>query len=167
METLSRWPSKPAAGLIIDIADAEQEAGDEAYSPAKTKVRSWIKAVGKRVRVFAGASAPTSIPPLQANHHVDRQFGVEMREHLAAARFFPADRVAEPDEIDLDEHQIGLAGEMLGQRSFELLGGREVDIAVGDVDRGAAKDAFAFEIGPLLMGQYLEGGGRDLSLIHI
>src|SRR3546814_11848849 len=52
---------------------------------------------------------------------------------------------------------------MLCQRAFELVGGRQVDIAVGDVDRRAAKYALALEIGPLLGGQYLEGGGGGHS----
>ena len=52
----------------------------------------------------------------------------------------------------LGDHQVGLAREIFGDRLFELLGGRQVDIAVGDIHRGAAEHAFAFEVGPLLGG---------------
>src|SRR3546814_13223036 len=59
--------------------------------------------------------------------------------------------------------QVALASEMPGERAVELVGGRQVDIAVGDIDRRAAKHALTPEIGPLLGGQYLEGGGHSPS----
>src|SRR3546814_20191967 len=51
-----------------------------------------------------------------------------------------------------------LPGEMLLERPFDLFGARQVDIAVGDVDRRAAEHPVALELGPLLRGQQLEGG---------
>src|SRR3546814_16175041 len=56
-----------------------------------------------------------------------------------------------------------MTGEIFGDRRLELIGGRQVDIAVGDIHRCAAEHAFALEIGPLLLGQHLEGrrGGHS------
>src|SRR3546814_7868090 len=88
---------------------------------------------------------------------------IEVGKEGAAARFFPADGIAERAEVDLGDAQVAFVGEMLCQRAFELVGGRQVDIAVGDVDRRAAKYALALELGPLLGGQYLEGGGGGHS----
>src|SRR3546814_20572263 len=59
--------------------------------------------------------------------------------------------------------QVALASEMPGERAVELVGGRQVDIAVGDIDRRAAKHALTLELGPLLGGQYLAGGGHSPS----
>src|SRR3989344_2504530 len=116
------------------------------------------KATSLRSRAILSAA------PLQPDHRMHRQFGVDMREERAAARRFPADSVAEAGEVHLGDHQTGLAREIFGDRLFELLGGRQVDIAVGDIHRGAAEHAFAFEVGPLLGGQDLEGGGRGHSV---
>src|SRR3546814_15293018 len=78
---------------------------------------------------------------LQAHDRVDRQFGIDVRKEVAAACRFPADRVAEADEIHPGAHQAGLTGEISGDRSLELPGGRKADIAVGEINRCPAAPA--------------------------
>ena len=79
------------------------------------------------------------IPPLQAHDRVDRQFGVDVRKQLATARGLPANGVAEEEQVHLGDHQAALAREIFLDRRLELLRSRQMDIAVGDVHRRAAK----------------------------
>src|ERR1041385_1815090 len=78
----------------------------------------------------------------------ERQVSVEMGKQRAAARGFPFERRSEGGRIDRNEHEIVLPGEMLRGRLAHLLGGGEMDVAVGAIDRGAAEDAVALRLLP-------------------
>lgn len=65
---------------------------------------------------------------------VPLQRPIEMREKRAAARWLPAQRVAEPVGNGCRQNQVGDAGEMLRGRLGRLNGGGEVDEPVGEVD---------------------------------
>jgi len=67
---------------------------------------------------------------------------------------------AESVGIDRDQHQVALAGEMLCRRLIELFGSREMNIAVGEVDRRPGKAAIALQRRHLRPGQDLVCGGR-------
>src|SRR5689334_8784162 len=100
-----------------------------------------LSSLSERENVFAvGAKR-------QRNHvdcvlHVER--GVKMREQRAAARRLPLQNAAECVALDRDENKVRLAGEMLRRGFLDLLGGGEMDVAVLQVDRCAAEDAFRF-----------------------
>src|SRR3546814_5578348 len=93
-----------------------------------------------RSPVFGKTPNFPSIPLAEPHDRVHRQFAIEVGEQGVAACFFPSDGVAERGEVDFGDTQVALASEMPGERAVELVGGRQVDIAVGDIDRRAAKD---------------------------
>ena len=68
---------------------------------------------------------------------------VKMRKQRAAARRLPFQLGPETLRIDGEQHETGLAGEMLGQRAFELMGGGEMDEAVADIVGRAFETPFA------------------------
>ena len=80
---------------------------------------------------------------------------VEMREQRPAARDLPFERGAERLRVDGDEQQVALPGKMLRRGFPDLLGGGEMDIAVGDVDRRAVE-------APGLLGRAPQRLGADL-----
>src|ERR1700761_7585671 len=86
-----------------------------------------------------------------------------MGEQRAAARYFPLHRAAQRFQIDRSNMQIALSGEMLVDRLGQLLRGREVDIAVRQVDRRAGEAGVALEHRHLLAGQHLVRRGRPLA----
>jgi hypothetical protein len=85
--------------------------------------------------------------------HPDRRRGVErrveMRKQVAAARYFVFQLVAQLRRVDGDEQQVVLPGEVPCRRFLHLGGGREVDEAVGKVDRRALENAGPFGFRPL------------------
>ena len=64
-----------------------------------------------------------------------------MREQRPAAGRLIAQGVAERLRLDRDEDEIGLPGEMPGGGLGGLRGGREMDEAVGAIDRRAGEGA--------------------------
>ena len=91
------------------------------------------------------------MPPVRAErerlgpaHRAQRQLAVEMREQRAAARRLPFERRPERVGRDRDEHQVALAGEVFCHGFRDLVGGGKMDVAVGEIDRGAGEFARAF-----------------------
>ena len=85
---------------------------------------------------------PTVGPELERLHPGHRgkiERGVKMREQSAGARPLPFQLGPEPTRIDGEQHEFGLAGEMLRQSAFELMGGGEVDEAVSQIVGRALK----------------------------
>ncbi len=68
-----------------------------------------------------------------------RQFRIEMRKQRTAARRFPFQLVAKCGCIDGHQHEVALPREMPGCRFRDLRGGREMDVAVAQVDRRPAE----------------------------
>ena len=60
-----------------------------------------------------------------------------MRKKCAATRGFPFEVIAQTLGIDGEQLEPLLALEMLGCGDRDLICGREVDISIGNVDRGA------------------------------
>ena len=84
---------------------------------------------------------------LLPKHGIQRQVGIKMREEIAAARRFEVKRLAERKGIDGDEQETLDAGEMPARRFERLTGRREMDVAIGKIDRSATK--YAVEAGLL------------------
>lgn len=97
-----------------------------------------------------------------------------MREQCSAARHLPFDAFAKRDQIDFNNDKTRLSGKMLVERVLKLFGGRQVDIAIGEVHRRAMEDAIRSKLRPLIGGQDFKGGGAvhrspiniELSLWH-
>src|SRR5262249_60223085 len=87
------------------------------------------------------------------------QVAGEGRKKGAAARRPPWEGRPERRRLDRNQQEVVLAGEMLCGGFAHLLGSGEVDVAVGAVDRGAAKDAVA----PGLLPQGARGDLVDQS----
>jgi hypothetical protein len=75
-----------------------------------------------------------------------------MRKQLVVARPFPAQCRPKHVGIDLDEHQPGLAGEMLSGGTRDLRRGRKVYETVAGVVGTASIDALAFRRAPSRSG---------------
>lgn len=82
--------------------------------------------------------------------------GVKMREQRATARGLPLDRLPESLAVEGGQQEAVLPGKMFGRRFTHLLRRREVDIAIGKVDRRAIEPATAHGIIPEVARQYLE-----------
>ena len=82
-------------------------------------------------------------------HRRHRQAAVEMRKERAAARRLPAELLAERLGVDRDEEKVAMPGEMPRRRLAHLLGGGEMDVAVGEVDRRAVEAAGLLGLPPL------------------
>eukprot|EP01030_Chromulinospumella_sphaerica_P015947 gene15948-15756_t len=82
--------------------------------------------------------AQRRIPLLDGQGRVER--AVEVREEVAAARGFPLQARAERLGLEADDEDVGQAGEVFAGRLHGLGPGREVDVAVGEVD-GEGPDA--------------------------
>src|SRR5579859_780702 len=72
-----------------------------------------------------------------ADHGLQRQIAILMREQRPATRDFPFQAWRHPRLIAGDQHQPVLAGAMLGDRGDDLVGPGEMDEAVGLVLRRA------------------------------
>ncbi len=79
-----------------------------------------------------------------------------MREKRTAPRHFPFNQVAERGQIDFRDYQAVLSREMLVERALQLVGGRQMDIAIGNVDRRAVECSVGFKLRPLRGGENLE-----------
>ena len=81
-------------------------------------------------------------------HRAEVEFAVEMREQFVVARTLPAQGIAERVGIDRDQEQTGLSEIMLPRRLRDLGGGREMNIAVAQIDGTALEDALPFGLAP-------------------
>jgi len=80
-----------------------------------------------------------------------------MREKRTTARGFPFDEVAEWHQINLCDNQFILSGKMLVERALQLIGGRQMDIAICNVDWRAMEYPVGFKLRPLRGSENLEG----------
>ena len=94
----------------------------------------------------------------KANNRAHRQRPVNMREKRTAARFFPDDGLTQLGQVHLGDHKAVLSGKMLVERALQLIGRRQMNIAIGQINRRPVKDAFGFKLRPLCGGEYFEGG---------
>src|SRR5262249_2489250 len=76
------------------------------------------------------------------------QLIVEVRKQRAAARRLPFQRRSERRRIHRDEDEIRLTREVPGGGLRDLVRGGEMNVAVGAVDRCAAKAAVALGVPP-------------------
>lgn len=83
-----------------------------------------------------------------AGHGVERQRAIKVRKQRPAARDLPFQRIAQTSGVDSNQQQIGLTCEMFRRRLPRLFGGGEMNIAVGEIDRRARKDARRFRRAP-------------------
>src|SRR5712675_745595 len=81
-------------------------------------------------------------------HRGERQVAIEVGKQGAAARRLPFERWPQRRQLDRDQDEFLLAGEMPGGGLAELVGGRKMDVAVGAVDRRAAEGRVAFGLLP-------------------
>ena len=59
-----------------------------------------------------------------------------------------------------------MSGKMLVERALQLIGRRQMNIAIGQIDWRAVKDAVGFKLRPLRGGEYFEGGIRMAMFGH-
>ena len=67
---------------------------------------------------------------VDVDNRADRKRSVQMREQRAAAGFLPFQRATELRGINNQQHQIGLAGAVLGNAAAKLLRPRKMDEAI-------------------------------------
>ena len=145
------------AARMVDLAAEKPSAllcfeRDPASLPSHPAARSGAAGVG------GGRPLRLSGERLRAHDRRQGQHAVDMGKQRAAARFFPAHGVAERFERHFDEDEPRLAGEMARERTFDLIGRRKVDEAVGAVGGRAIEPPVGLEAGPLRRGQDLERG---------
>lgn len=93
-----------------------------------------------------------------ADNRTHRQRPINMREKRAAAGFLPDDGLTQIGQVHLGNDEAVLPGKMLVQRALQLILGRQMNIAIGQIDWRAVKDAVGFKLRPLRGGEYFEGG---------
>src|SRR5262249_52597235 len=81
-------------------------------------------------------------------HGAERQRAIEVREEGTAAGGFPFKPGAKGVGVDRDDNEVALAREMLRGGLRDLIGGGEMDVAVGEIDRRAGKFACTFGRAP-------------------
>jgi hypothetical protein len=86
---------------------------------------------------------------LDLGHRGETEFAIEMRKQRAAARRLPSEMPAKAPAIHLYQQQIFLAGEMFSRGLDCLLGGGEMNVAIGQIDGRAAKNAVHFGSPPV------------------
>ena len=101
-----------------------------------------------------------------ADNRVHRQRPVDMREQRTAAGFLPSNRLTQIGQVHLGNHKAVLSRKMLVERALQLIGRRQMNIAIGQIDRCAVKDAVGFKLRPLRGGEYFEGGIRMAVFGH-
>ena len=70
-------------------------------------------------------------------HGADRKRRIEVGKKLPAPRHLPFQLVGHGAHLDCQQHQVGLAGEVLGGGFRHLIGGGEVNVTVAQIDRTA------------------------------
>lgn len=93
-----------------------------------------------------------------ADNRVHRQRAIDMREQRTAAGFLPDDAVTQIGQVRLGNDEAVLSRKMLVERALQLIGRRQMNIAIGQIDWCAVKDAVGFKLRPLRGGEYFEGG---------
>ncbi len=97
---------------------------------------------------------------LGARDRAQRKRGVEVGEEGAAARWLPAQGIAELEGVDPEQHETGAAGVVTSGRFLELLGGREMNETVAQIVLGAVKHPRPLRIGPSVrVEQAIDGAG--------
>ena len=93
-----------------------------------------------------------------ADNRTHRQRPINMREQRTAAGFLPSDGRTQIGQVHLGNHKAVLSRKMLVERALQLIGRRQMNIAIGQIDWRAVKDAVGFKLRPLRGGEYFEGG---------
>lgn len=93
-----------------------------------------------------------------ADNRFHRQWAIDMREKRTAAGFLPSDGLTQIGQVHLGDDEAVLSGKMLVERALQLIGRRQMNIAIGQIDWCAVKDAVGFKLRPLRGGEYFEGG---------
>jgi hypothetical protein len=135
----ARWLSGPFTGRHYGLGDVAT------MTPAP------LSRVERREQMSSVYAERQGIDPV---HRLRVEFAVQMREQSAAARGFPFQPVAKTGRIDAQQHEIVLAGEMLGGGFYDLFGAGEMNETIAQVDRCAFKSSGAFGVAP-------ERGGAD------
>lgn len=101
-----------------------------------------------------------------ADNRAHRQRPVNMREQRTAAGFLPSDGLTQIGQVHFGNDEAVLPGKMLVERALQLILRRQMNIAIGQIDRRAVKDAVGFKLRPLRGGEYFEGGIRMAVFGH-
>ena len=101
-----------------------------------------------------------------ADNRAHRQRPVDMREQRTAAGFLPDDGLTQIGQVHFGNDEAVLSRKMLVERALQLIGRRQMNIAIGQIDWRAVKDAVGFKLRPLRGGEYFEGGIRMAVFGH-
>ncbi len=101
-----------------------------------------------------------------ADNRAHRQRPVDMGEQRAAAGFLPDDGLTQIGQVHFGNDKAVLSRKMLVERALQLILGRQMNIAIGQIDRRAVKDAVGYKLRPLRGGEYFEGGIRMAMFGH-
>ena len=93
-----------------------------------------------------------------ADNRAHRQRSIDMREQRTAPGFLPDDGLTQIGQVHFGNHKAVLSGKMLVERALQLILRRQMNIAIGQIDWRAVKDAVGFKLRPLRGGEYFEGG---------
>ena len=135
-------PSRRRSGAAAAAPAAEGSAG----APRKAQITSSGNDV-RAVRSRAAAASP------RTRRRLER--AVEMRKQCAAARRLPAQASASALRRTATSSRSAWPAKCLRRRLAHLLGGREVDVAVGEVDRRAGEAPAARPRATSPLGQIL------------
>jgi hypothetical protein len=101
-----------------------------------------------------------------ADNRAHRQRPVNMGEQRPAAGFLPDDGLTQIGQVHLGNDEAVLSRKMLVERPLQLILRRQMNIAIGQIDWRAVKDAVGFKLRPLRGGEYFEGGIRMAVFGH-
>jgi hypothetical protein len=101
-----------------------------------------------------------------ADNRAHRQGAINMREKRTAAGFLPDDGLTQIGQVHFGNDEAVLPRKMLVERALQLILGRQMNIAIGQIDRRAVKDAVGLKLRPLRGGEYFEGGIRMAMFGH-
>ena len=101
-----------------------------------------------------------------ADNRFHRQRSIDVREKRAAAGFLPSDGLTQIGQAHFGNDEAVLSRKMLVQRALQLIGRRQMNIAIGQINRRPVKDAVGFKLRPLRGGEYFEGGIRMAMFGH-
>lgn len=102
---------------------------------------------------------------MDAQHFIYGERTIEMGKERATARGLPFELVAEAFCVDHREHEIALPDKMFCRCLARLFGGREMDIAIGQINRRAGESALGNGFVPEAFGGDFvnqgQGGGSN------
>ena len=102
---------------------------------------------------------------MDAQHFIHPERAVEMGKECAPARGLPFQLVAEALCVDHRQHEIALSDKMFGRCLARLLGSREMNIAIGQINRRAGESALGDGFIPEAFGGDFvnqgQGGGSN------